>query len=206
MQQVLFVSEERLKAYTSLNTNLSPADLQPYVFDAQMIYASHYLGGTYYNVLRDRVETGTLTAADENLLDVFLGPCLLNFAFYMALPFVWARSYNKGVMKATSESGESLELDELKFLQNSIKSIAESYAGQLVNHLLTRPNLFPEYNNSLVKDGEIPDRSSPFTGSIVVPGYGLNYGTNRIGYGIGNGRGSWGGLANGICCYNLPTT
>jgi hypothetical protein len=206
MQQVLFVSQERLEAYTSLNTNLSPADLQPYVFSAQQIMMPHYLSGSYYNVLRDRVETGTLTAADENLLDVFIGPYLCNYAFYMALPFVWARSYNKGVMKGTSESGESLELDELKFLQNSIKSIAESYAGQLVNHLLTHPNLFPVYNNARVQEGELADRSSPFTGSIVVPGYGLGYGTNRIGYGIGNGRGYWGGLSNGVCCYNLPTT
>ena len=34
---VLFVSEEKLKSYTNLNTNLSPADLQPYVWDAQNI-------------------------------------------------------------------------------------------------------------------------------------------------------------------------
>ena len=200
-QQVLFVSEERLKSYTSLNTNLSPEDLQPYVFDAQMIYASHYLGGTYYNALRDRVIAGTLTAADENLLDVFLGPCLINFAYYMALPFVWARSYNKGVMKATSESGNSLDLDEFKFLQSQIKSIAESYAGQLVNHLITHPQEFPLYNQARIADGELPDRSSPFTANIVVPGMGYGNGNRRRAGYYGN---DWGGLYNGLDCYNLP--
>jgi hypothetical protein len=204
MQQVLFVSEERLKAYTSLNTNLSPEDLQPYVFDAQNIMVPHYLGGTYYNALRDRVASGTLTAADENLLDVFMGPYLCNYAYYMALPFVWARSYNKGVMKATSESGVSLELDEFKFLQSQIKSIAESYAGQMVNHLITHPQEFPIYNQSRIRDGELPDRSSPFTANIVVPG--LGYGVRRLNgfYGNGFGGGYWGGLYNGIDCYNLP--
>jgi len=206
-QQVLFVSEERLKSYTSLNTNLSPEDLQPYVYDAQNIMMPHYLGGTYYNALRDRVIAGTLTAADENLLDVFIGPYLCNYAFYMALPFVWARAYNKGVMKATSESGESLALDEFKFLQSQIKSIAESYAGQLVNHLLTHPNEFPLYNASKVKDGELPDRSSPFTANIVVPGAGYGWGNRRLaGFYGNNPYGYWGGLYNGIDCYNLPGT
>lgn len=204
MQQVLFVSEERLKSYTSLNTNLSPEDLQPYVFDSQAIMLPHYLGATYYNALRDRVAAGTLTAADENLLDVYIGPYLTNYAYYMALPFVWARSYNKGVMKATSESGVSLELDEFKFLQSQIKSIAESYAGQMVNHLITHPNEFPLYNQARIKDGELPDRSSPFTANIVVPG--LGYGVRRLNgyYGNGFGGGYWGGLYNGIDCYNLP--
>jgi hypothetical protein len=206
-QQVLFVSEERLKAYTSLNTNLSPEDLQPYVFDSGQIMLPHYLGGTYYNALRDRVIAGTITAADENLLDVFIGPYLCNYAYYMALPFVWARSYNKGVMKATSESGVSLELDEFKFLQSQIKSIAESYAGQMVNHLLTHPNEFPLYNAARVKDGELPDRSSPFTANIVVPGMGYGNGNRRMaGYYGNNPFGYWGGLYNGLDCYNLPGT
>ena len=66
---VLFVSEEKLKSYTNLNTNLSPADLQPYVWDSQNVYMPHFLGGTYYNALKDRVRNGTLTAADEFLLE-----------------------------------------------------------------------------------------------------------------------------------------
>jgi len=203
-QQVLFVSEERLKSYTSLNTNLSPEDLQPYVFDAQNIMMPHYLGGTYYNTLRDRVSAGTLTAADEDLLNTFIGPYLCNYAFYMCLPFVWARSYNKGVMKATSESGVSLELDEFKFLQSQIKSIAESYAGQMVNHLITHPQEFPIYSSqSRIADGELPDRSSPFTANIVVPGMGYGNGNRRRAGFYGN---DWGGLYNGLDCYNLPGT
>ena len=203
MQQVLFVSEERLKSYTSLNTNLSPADLQPYCFDAQMIYCPHFLGGTYYNALRDRVEAGTLTAADENLLNVFLGPMLVNYSFYIALPFVWARSGNKGIMRATSESGVSLELDEFKFLQQSIFNIAEAYAGQMVNHLITHPQEFPLYNQARIADGELPDRSSPFTANIVVPGMGYGNGNRRRAGFYGN---DWGGLYNGLDCYNLPGT
>jgi len=202
-QQVLFVSEERLKSYTSLNTNLSPEDLQPYVFDAQNIMMPHYLGGTYYNALRDRVIAGTMTAADEDLLNTFIGPYLCNYAFYMCLPFVWARSYNKGVMKATSESGTSLELDEFKFLQSQIKSIAESYAGQMVNHLITHPQEFPLYSQARIVDGELPDRSSPFTANIVVPGMGYGNGNRRRAGYYGS---DWGGLYNGLDCYNLPGT
>ena len=207
MLDVLFVSEEKLKSYTNLNTNLSPADLQPYVFSSQDLMMPHYLGGTYYNALKDRVRTGTLTAADEFLLDNFIGSYLCNYAFYMATTFIQFRSYNKGILKGTSENGETLELNELIFLQAQIKNIAEGYAGQMVNHLITHPVDYPLYSRALPQDGELPDRSSPFTANIVVPS--AAYASRqRLGY--GGGYAGFGGWANGSYigpdCYNLPGT
>jgi hypothetical protein len=203
---VLFVSEEKLKSYTNLNTNLSPADLQPYVWDAQNIMMPHYLGGTYYNALKDRVRSGELTESDEHLLDNFIGPYLCNYGFYLATTFLQFRSYNKGILKGTSENAETLDLDELKFLQSQIKNIAESYAGQMVNHLITHPNEYPLYNQANTKDGELPDRTSPFTANIVVPG--LPYASQQRMLRYGNGYPGLGYWANGSYygadCYNLP--
>ena len=204
---VLFVSEEKLKSYTNLNTNLSPADLQPFVFSGQQIMMPHYLGGTYYNALKDRVRNGTLTVSDEHLLDNFIGPYLCNYGFYLATTFIQFRSYNKGILKGTSENAETLDLDELKFLQSQIKNIAESYAGQMVNHLITHPTDYPLYNQAVSRDGELPDRSSPFTANIVVPSAAY---ASRQRMGYGGGYGGFGYWANGSFigpdCYNLPGT
>jgi hypothetical protein len=74
----------------------------------------------------------------------------------------------------------------------------------MVNHLLTHPQEFPLYNHSRVKDGELPDRSSPFTANIVVPGLGYGSGNRRMAGYYGGGNGYWGGLYNGLNCYDLP--
>ena len=58
---------------------------------------------------------GTLTSADEYLLDQYISPMLCNWALYYATTFLNFRLYNKGILKGTSENGETLELDELKF-------------------------------------------------------------------------------------------
>lgn len=165
----LLISEEKIKSYTNLNTNLSPAELSCYIFDAQNIMIPNYLGGTYYNALRDRVEAGTINAADEYLLDNFIGPMLCNFGFYYASTFIQYRAYNKGILKGTSENGETMDLEEIKFYQSRIKSIAESYAANMLIYLKTHPQDYPEYLAPNLRDGELPDRKSPYTGNIVVP-------------------------------------
>lgn len=195
---ILLVSEEKIKSYTNLNNNLSPAELQPYIFDAQNIMIPHLLGGTYYLALKERVEEGKLTDADIYLLDNFISPYLCNYGFYLASTFIQFRSYNKGILKGTSENGETLELDELKFLQSQIKNIAESYAGQMVNYLITHSEQYPLYSNPDTKDGELPDRTSPFTANIVIPG--LPYASQQRVSRYGNRRNSY----YGPCGYDLP--
>lgn len=207
---VLMVSEEKLKAYTNLNTNLSPADLVPYVWDAQNVLLPNYLGGTYYNALKDRIVNGTLTQADTTLLDNFIGPFLCNSAFLYATTFVQYRAYNKGIMKGTSESGQPLDLDELKFMQSQIKNIAEAYANQMVLHLVANSQDYPLYLQPNSEDGPMPDRANPYTTPIVIPNYPYAYSQrfyygNRGGYGYAGGQYYDGGFF-GIDCYNLPNT
>jgi hypothetical protein len=169
MLNVILVSEEKIKSYTNLNTNLSPAELVSYIWDAQNIMVPNYIGGTYYNALRNRYEAGTINAADEYLLDNYIGPMLCNFGFYYASTFIQYRAYNKGILKGTSENGETMDLEELKFYQSRIKNIAESYAAQMLIYLKTHPEDYPEYLAPNLRDGELPDRKSPYTGGIVLP-------------------------------------
>jgi hypothetical protein len=199
---VLMVSEEKIKSYTNLNTNLSPEDLTPYVWDAQNITIPNLIGGTYYQALKARIIAGTLTTADEYLLDNFIGPVLCNYGFYYATTFIQYRSYNKGILKGTSEQSETLDLDELKFMQSQIKNIAEAYAAQMVQYLCTHSNDYPEYNAANAKDGQMPDRMSPFQSGLVVPH--IPYARNqRWARGLNNGSGYYPGWG---CGYDLPNS
>jgi hypothetical protein len=205
---VLLISEEKIKAYTNLNTNLSPEDLQPFIWDAQNILLPNYLGATYYNALKSRIVDGTLTAADEYLLDNYIGQMLCNWGFYYSTTFIQYRSYNKGILKGTAESGQPLDLDELKFLQSQIKNIAEGYTQQMILYLLTHSTDYPLYNSPDSNDGPLPDKSNPYTTNIVIPSYPYAYQQRfirRNGYGNGYGGYYSDGFV-GIDCYNLPNS
>lgn len=60
-QNVLFISEEKLKSYTSIHQSVSPTDLTPYVLQAQDIYLQNYLGATFYQQLQDQVRAGIIS-------------------------------------------------------------------------------------------------------------------------------------------------
>lgn len=204
---ILLISEEKIKNYTSLNTNLSPADLTPYIFDAQNITLPNYIGATYYNALKDRVYNGTLTAADEYLLDQFIGPMLCNWGFYYATTFINFKTYNKGILKGTSENGETIDLNELKFLQSQIKNIAESYSDQMTYWLIQNSTDYPLYNAPNSKDGYLPDKSSAYTTNLVTPNYPYAGSQRAIrAYGNGGYGNYMGGTYNGVCCNDLPNS
>lgn len=205
--EILMVSEEKLKSFTTLNTNLSPEDLVPHVFNAQNIILPNSLGMTYYNALRERIEDGTLTSADEYLLDQFIGPLITNYALYYATTFINFKTYNKGILKGTSENGETIDLDELKFIQSQIKMIAESYSDQMTYFLMQNSTDYPLYNAPNSKDGYLPDKSSKYTTNLVTPNYPYAGSQRAIrAYGNGGYGNYMGGTYNGVCCNDLPNS
>lgn len=189
---VLLVSEVKIKSYTSINTNLAPTDLVPHIFNAQNILLPNYIGATYYYALKERILNATLTADDTFLLDQYISPMLCNWGFYYATTFISYRAYNKNILKGTSENGEALTLDELKFLQSQIKNIAESYSNQMVNYLMTHSGNYPLYSAPSSLDGQLPSKSIAYTSNIVIPSNINTYG-KRVGPG-------------NDCGYNMPNT
>jgi hypothetical protein len=85
---VLFVSETKLKSYTSIHQSVSPDDLQPFILQAQDIYLQNYLGATFYQELQTQITNNTLTIPNKKVLDDFIGAMLCNYALYHALPFL----------------------------------------------------------------------------------------------------------------------
>jgi len=191
---VLFISEEKLKAFTSIHEAVSPKDLTPYVLQSQDIYLQNFLGGTFYQQLQNQVKTNTLSANNRYLIDQFIGPLLCNYSFYHALPFLAYKVFNKSVLKPNSENAPSVELDELKFLQQQVKDVAESYTKQMQYYLKFNPNLYPAWINPDAKDGQVPDRKTPYFSGLQTNSKYFNYKKLRnYPYGRGTRPGGWGG-------------
>lgn len=194
---VLFVSEEKLKSFTSIHQSVSPVDLTPYVLQAQEIYLLNYLGQTFYNQLVAQIKAGTLNTPNRYLLDNFIGQLLCNYSFYHALPFLSYKVFNKSVLKPNSETAPSIELDELKFLQSQVREVAESYVKQMQIYLNNNLNLYPAYAASVSQDGITPDKATPYFAGLQTNSKFFNYKKyNNYPYGRSTRPGGW-GVGNG---------
>jgi hypothetical protein len=194
----LFVSEEKLKNFTSINQNVSPADLVPYILQAQDIYLQNFIGATYYFQLKDQVLNNTVTQPNQFLLDNYIGPALCNYGLLMAMPFLKYKMFNKSVVSPTSESSENITLDEMKFLQEQVRGTAETYMKRTIEWMVNHPGEYNAYIAPNVLDGQLPERGNPYSNNIVTPKQ--PYGWRK--WGVGNGRNlaNVGWYDNGMQC------
>jgi hypothetical protein len=200
---VLFVSEEKLKSFTSIHQSVSPTDLVPYVSQAQDIYLQNYLGSTFYQELQFQVKSNTLNVANRFLLDNYIGPMLCNYSMYHALPFLAYKIFNKSVLKPNSETAPSIELDEVKFLQNQVREVAESYTKFMQLYLNNNLSLYPAYATSNSRDGVTADNRTPYFSGLQTNSTFFNYKKyNNYPYGRSTGPAGAGfGTNPGEQCY-----
>ena len=180
----LFISEEKLKSFSSVNQNVSPLELVPYILQAQDIELQYFFGSTFYFQLKDQVLSGTVDANNQFLLDNYVGNALVNYGLSRALPFLKYKIYNKSVLSPNSESADSITLQELQFLQEQAKSTAEVYMKRCMEWILLHPGNYPAYFSSKVTDGQMPSYDNPIGGAIVTNNKPYAW-RKRLGYGNG---------------------
>jgi hypothetical protein len=190
---VLMVSEEKLKSYTSIHQSVSPDDLQPYVLQSQDLYLQNYLGATFYQQLQDQILAGSVTVDNRYLLDNYIGTLLCNYSMYHALPFLKFKIFNKSILAPNSETAPGISMEDLKFLQNEVRSVAESYTKMMQVFLWNNQNLYPAWTSPNPLDGVTPDRKTPYYGGLQTNSKWFNYKKLRnYPYGTGE-RPAWGG-------------
>lgn len=167
--EILLVSEAKLKNFTTISFNTSPDVLVPFVFNAQNTYAVEYLGSALLNEIKSQVRTNTVTADNAFLLDEYLGNVVLNWAAYMAMPFLNYKIYNKAIMVPTSEQSESVGLEEVRFLQSQVKQVAQQYSWLMQRYLWNYNNLYPLWSQSLAKQEVVASFGTPFQSSVTTP-------------------------------------
>ena len=174
MATALFCTEEKLKAFTGIDENVNPVDLYPHVLMAQDNWIQTTLGTKLYNKIKDLVVdkmiNGTPIPTDyKTLLDDYISPTVVHYAYYSALPYLKYKTTNKGILSGTSEVAQSISLDELQYLRNSVFDNAKFYNESLRDYLCAYSNLYPEYMSYTNKDGMAPDKSTAYTTGLVIP-------------------------------------
>jgi len=105
----------------------------------------------------------TIPTDYNNLLVTYVKPMLIHWAMVEYLPWAAYTVANKGVYKHGSENSESVSKEEVDFLVEKERSIAENYTKRFVDYMCFNNNLFPEYNTN--SNGDVnPDRDINMSG------------------------------------------
>lgn len=174
MATALFITEEKLKSFTAIDENVEPSLLYPFVLQAQDTWIQTTLGTNLYNRIKelvvDKVVNSTPIPADyQTLLDDYISPTVVHFAYYAALPSLKYRSTNKGVISGTSEVAQGITLDELQYLRNTIFDTAKFYNERLRDYLVFHMELYPEYKTYNSKDGMAAQTGTSYYTGLVIP-------------------------------------
>lgn len=190
---VLLISEEKIKSFTAVNENVYVSDLIPGIIQSQDLDLQPLLGNKFYDGLKARVLAGTQTIAETLLLDEYIAPFLLNQSVYRILPQIKFKLLNKSVLSPSSETANTISLEEFQYFRNDQLNTATFYKERLRNFLFQYRNDYPEYVDPDTK-GIIPDATEQASSSFAMPS------TNQYGPTLYGRRGS----LNGVCFTDYP--
>lgn len=163
MAQALFVSRDEIVKFTALNGNIDVDNFVQWVKVAQDIHIQNYLGTKLFKKINDDIVAGTLAGNYLSLTNVYIKPMLIHWSLVEYLPFAAYTIANKGVYKHNSENSDTVSKEEVDFLVEKERSIAENYTRRFIDYMSFNNSLFPEYNTNSNAD-VYPDKQSDFAG------------------------------------------
>jgi len=166
MAQALFVSRDEIVKFTALNGNIDTDSFIQWVKIAQDIHIQNYLGTKLFKKINDDIVAGTLASNYLSLTNVYVKPMLIHWSMVEYLPFAAYTIANKGVYKHNSENSDTVSKEEVDFLVEKERSIAENYTRRFIDYMSFNNSLFPEYNTNSNAD-VYPDKESQFGGWIL---------------------------------------
>jgi hypothetical protein len=148
MATALFVSRDEIVKFTALNGNIDTDNFLQWVKVAQDIHIQSYLGTKLFKKINDDLVAGTLAGNYLTLKDVYVKPMLIHWSMVEYLPFAAYTISNKGVYKHNSETSDTVNKEEIDFLVEKERSIAENYSRRFIDYMSFNQSLYPEYNTN----------------------------------------------------------
>lgn len=162
MAQALLITDADLVKFTATNGNVDTDKFVQFIKIAQDIHIQNYLGTKLLEKIEADIIAGTLAGNYLSLVTTYVKPMLIHWAMVEYLPFAAYTIANKGVYKHSSENSENVDKNEIDFLIEKERSIAQHYTERFINYMCFNNNLFPEYNTNS-NDDMYPDRMNNYT-------------------------------------------
>lgn len=166
MAEALLITRDDLVRYTAVNGNVDTDKFIQFIKISQDIHIQGYLGTDLLNKIKTDITAGTLTGNYQSLVVNYVKPMLIHWAMVEYLPFAAYTIANKGVYKHNSENSTNVEKNEIDFIIEKERQIAQHYTQRFIDYMSFNQNLFPEYNSN--SNGDMyPNTDTNFTGWVI---------------------------------------
>lgn len=166
MAEALLISRNDIVKFTALNGNIDTDNFIQWIKVAQDIHIQNYLGTNLLEKIKTDIINNTLANPYLSLLTTYVKPMLIHWAMVEYLPFSAYTIANKGVFKHTSENATSVEKNEVDFLVEKERMIAQNYTERFITYINFNNSLFPEYSTNSNAD-MFPSTQNNFTGWYI---------------------------------------
>ena len=163
MATALFIKRQDLVRNSILDGNVDTDKFIQYIKIAQEIHIRNYLGTDLYNKISADIIAGTLSGDYLELVNDFVQPMLIHYAMVDYLPFAAYQIKNGGIFKHRSENGDTATKEEIDFIVQKERDIAEYYTRRFIDYMNFNQSSFPEYTSN-TNDDVHPDNDATFQG------------------------------------------
>ena len=180
-QNILLISENKLKNFTDIDQNVTSAVLLPFIGVVQQTKLEYIIGRRYYVELLEQVVNSNLTTINNNFLQYFCQPLLIWAAYAECLPSVFMRIKNNGIVAG---SEKTITISEMQFLQTRADERSQFFERRMIEELIFNQSNYPAVYTYTSTDG-----MRPHLGKNYFCGLHLNNGPRYNGLGVGPGSG-----------------
>ena len=169
MAKALLITTTDLKKYTITDGNLDNDRFIQFIAIAQDIHLQNYLGTDLLEKLQSLIPTDIDLPANADyklLLDNYVKQMLIHWAGVEMIPFISYNIANVGVVKHQSETSVSVDKNEVDYLVEKERDIAQSYTRRFIDFICENSTTYPEYNSNSGSDVH-PDKESDFGGWVL---------------------------------------
>ena len=133
MAEALLVTRNDIVKFTALNGNVDTDNFIQWVNVAQDIHIQNYLGTRLLEKIKADIIDDTLSGDYLDLVVDYVKPMLIHWAMVEYLPFAAYTIANKGVYKHNSENSTNVEKNEVDYLVEKERSIAQHYTERMID-------------------------------------------------------------------------
>ena len=164
--KALFITLEELKRKSIIDGNVDTDKLIQFVEVAQDTYIQTQLGTVLYDKLQTDIKNSTLSGNYSTLVNTYLKPMLIWFSQSEYMKYAAFQISNGGVFKHISENAESVSKNEIDYLVEKERDIAEYYTRRFIDYMTYNQTSFPEYTSNSNEDID-PDKDALFNGWVL---------------------------------------
>ena len=164
--KALWIKREDLVRNTALGGNIDTDKFIQFISIAQDIHIQNYTGTKLYDKISNDILNNTLIEPYLSLVTDYLQPMVIHFAAVEYLPFAAYTVGNGGVFKHTSENSTSVDKNEVDFLVEKERNIAQYYTDRFITYMSYNQQTFPEYNLNSNAD-VYPDTTADFASWVL---------------------------------------